>query len=66
MLRFINQFILLNQAVHVELKAIIDAINLNLEKNKQRRQLIELDDRLLNDIGINRKQAIAEAHNSND
>ena len=33
-----------------------------VERGRQRRQLLRLDDRLLNDIGITREQALIEAN----
>ena len=39
----------------------LDRIALGLEKRHQRRQLLDLDDRMLADIGISRPQAIEEA-----
>ena len=60
MLRLINQFSLLNVALHAELKSIVDDFNLNVEKKKQRRQLLKLESHLLNDIGISYEQAMDE------
>lgn len=42
-------------------KAYLKRINLHLEKKRQRRQLINLSDHLLDDIGVTRVQAIEEA-----
>lgn len=39
-------------------------ISFSYERGRQRRQLLELDDRLLADIGISRHQAIEEARKS--
>ena len=38
-----------------------DQIALALEKRHQRRQLLDLDDRMLDDIGVTRPQAVEEA-----
>jgi len=38
-----------------------DRIRLVFQNRRQRRQLLELDDRMLADIGISRQQAVAEA-----
>jgi len=35
---------------------------IELEKMRQRRILLDLDDRLLKDIGLTREQAMQEAH----
>ena len=40
------------------------AINGDYDRWRQRRQLLELDDRLLADIGVSRQQAREEAHKS--
>ena len=40
---------------------IASKIALGLERRHQRRELVELDDRLLADIGISREQAVEEA-----
>jgi len=39
----------------------LDRVALGLELRHQRKQLLELDDRLLADIGVPRQQAIEEA-----
>jgi uncharacterized protein YjiS (DUF1127 family) len=41
--------------------AWLNRIALGWERRRQRRQLLELDDRLLSDIGISRQQAAEEA-----
>ena len=41
--------------------AWLNRIALGWERRHQRRQLLELDDRLLSDIGISRQQAAEEA-----
>jgi uncharacterized protein YjiS (DUF1127 family) len=38
------------------------AVWIELEKMRQRRILLDLDDRLLKDIGLTREQAMQEAH----
>ena len=43
------------------LAKIASKIALGLERRHQRRELVELDDRLLADIGISREQAVEEA-----
>ncbi len=43
------------------LAKIASKIALGLERRHQRRELVELDDRLLADIGISTEQAIEEA-----
>jgi uncharacterized protein YjiS (DUF1127 family) len=42
------------------LAKIASGIAMGLERRHQRRELVELDDRLLADIGISREQAIEE------
>ena len=43
------------------LVAWLDRVALGLELRHQRKQLLELDDRLLADIGVSRQQAVEEA-----
>lgn len=44
------------------LHAVFDRATLLAERRRQRLALLELDDRLLADIGISRADALAEAH----
>jgi uncharacterized protein YjiS (DUF1127 family) len=44
------------------LTAWVLSIGVALERHRQRRALAELDDRLLDDIGITRSQAMSEAN----
>lgn len=57
----ISQYSVLDGRFSLELKPIVSALSLYLEKRKQRRQLLQLDDHLLKDIGITKQQAIDEA-----
>jgi len=43
------------------LVAWLDRVALGLERRHQRKQLRELDDRLLADIGVSRREAVEEA-----
>jgi uncharacterized protein YjiS (DUF1127 family) len=46
------------------LLAGLDGLSLHWERRHQRRQLLELDDRLLADIGLTRRQTAEEAAKS--
>jgi hypothetical protein len=58
---FINLYDLLDGKTHLDLKPQLSAISLYFEKKKQRQQLLQLEDYLLDDMGISRQQAVDEA-----
>lgn len=55
-----------NRQKSIDLKGIIMTVVETLktwkERSEQRRQLVNLDDRMLKDIGISRSQAVNEFH----
>ncbi len=57
----INQYSVLDNRFTLGFKSFVRSLNLYLEKKKQRKQLLQLEDYLLNDIGVTRQQAIDEA-----
>ena len=58
----IKQNVLVEGKLYLELKYQLQALSLYLEKRKQRKQLLNLEDHLLKDIGVTRQQAIDEAN----
>ena len=61
----VNQYPKARAEAPISLLKILDyvgtAYRLGRERCRQRRQLMEMDDRQLNDVGITREQAIKEA-----
>ncbi len=61
MLYYFQQNPILEIKVRINLKPYFQALSLFYAKRKQRKQLLQLDADLLNDIGKTREQAIEEA-----
>ena len=61
MFSLINQDSEIDRRFNLDFKSMVSALSLYLEKKKQRKQLLQLEEHLLNDIGITKQQAIEEA-----
>lgn len=61
MISLISQHSVLDGKINLGSKSIVSSLSLYLQKRKQRKQLLQLEDHLLFDIGITRQQAIDEA-----